>query len=86
MLEFARVIHEKHGCCTIETVDIITKLADINCFKGMYLWLGLMFSCSSLACWMTNLIPPVWPPMWLILFPHFLRIVFMYLSKGSVGQ
>ncbi len=70
MLEFARVIHEKHGCCTIETVDIITKLADINCFKGMYLWLGLMFSCSSLACWMTNLIPPVWPPMWLILFPQ----------------
>jgi hypothetical protein len=37
MLEFARVIHEKHGCCTIETVDIITKLADINCFKGKYL-------------------------------------------------
>jgi HAT1-interacting factor 1 len=36
MLEFARVIHEKHGCCTIETVDIITKLADINCFKGKY--------------------------------------------------
>jgi hypothetical protein len=36
MLEFARVIHEKHGCCTIETVDIITKLADINCFKEDY--------------------------------------------------
>lgn len=34
MLEFARVIHEKHGLCTIETVDIITKLADVNCFKG----------------------------------------------------
>jgi hypothetical protein len=34
MLEFARVIHEKQGSCTIETVDIITKLADVNCFKG----------------------------------------------------
>lgn len=35
MLEFARVIHEKQGSCTIETVDIITKLADVNCFKGI---------------------------------------------------
>jgi len=34
MLEFARVIHEKQGSRTIETVDIITKLADVNCFKG----------------------------------------------------
>ena len=34
MLEFARVIHQKQGLCTIETVDIITKLADVNCFKG----------------------------------------------------
>lgn len=34
MLEFARVIHEKQGSCTIETVDIVTKLADVNCFKG----------------------------------------------------
>ncbi|KAG0621756.1 hypothetical protein M758_3G045600 [Ceratodon purpureus] len=36
MLEFARVIHEKQGLCTIETVDIITKLADVNCFKENY--------------------------------------------------
>lgn len=36
MLEFARVIHEKQGSFTIETVDIITKLADVNCFKENY--------------------------------------------------
>nr|XP_024382994.1 uncharacterized protein LOC112285889 isoform X2 [Physcomitrium patens]PNR49665.1 hypothetical protein PHYPA_011561 [Physcomitrium patens] len=36
MLEFARVIHEKQGSCTTETVDIITELADVNCFKENY--------------------------------------------------
>ena len=39
MLEFARVIHEKQGSCTVETVDIITKLADVNCFKGIRNWI-----------------------------------------------
>jgi hypothetical protein len=38
MLEFARIIHEKNGTSTIETVDIITKLADLNCFKGKVHW------------------------------------------------
>lgn len=36
MLEFARVIHEKLDSRTIEAVDIITKLADVNCFKGTW--------------------------------------------------
>ncbi|XP_024364543.1 uncharacterized protein [Physcomitrium patens] len=36
MLEFARVIHEKLDSRTIEAVDIITKLADVNCFKENY--------------------------------------------------